>query len=101
MFATSILLPCAAKKSRKIRPRTADFFPPRADKQPTFASAPTGGKSREAPLTARASGYENFALGFVGWGNAWRAGIVRRQKIFSAGKHATCRHLETSSPTTM
>ena len=70
MFATSILLPCAAEKSREIRPRTAEFCPPCAGNQPSFANAPTGRQPREVPLTVTANGYRNSEFGFVGWGNA-------------------------------
>ena len=98
MFATSILLPCAAEKSREIRPRTAEFCPSRAGNQPSFANTPTGRQPLAVPLTVTANGYRNSEFGFVGCGNAWRAGVARHQRMVLIGKPATCRRLEGRSP---
>ena len=57
MFATSILLPCVAEKSREFWPKIAEFLPTRADKRPSFAKRETA--PREVALTATANGYEN------------------------------------------
>jgi hypothetical protein len=60
MFATSILLPCGAKKSRDFALKTAGFSTYRASKQPSFAKCePAGRQPREVALTALANGYEN------------------------------------------